>query len=60
MKSRIEEVLSRILSEKYDAKVKITFKEREDEQRRDYHGASGASSDAGKGTRKTKSKAKTS
>lgn len=29
MKSRIEEVLSRILSEKYDAKVKIKFKERE-------------------------------
>lgn len=27
MKSRIEEVLSRILSEKYDAKIKITFKE---------------------------------
>lgn len=27
MKSRIEEVLSRILSEKYDAKVKIKFKE---------------------------------
>lgn len=30
MKSRIEEVLSRILSEKYDAKVKIKFKEREE------------------------------
>lgn len=29
MKSRIEEVLSRILSEKHDAKVKIKFKERE-------------------------------
>lgn len=28
MKSRIEEVLSRILSEKYDAKIKIRFKER--------------------------------
>ena len=28
MKSRIEEVLSRILSEKYDAKIKITFKEK--------------------------------
>ena len=30
MKSRIEEVLSRILSEKYDAKIKIRFKEREE------------------------------
>ena len=28
MKSRIEEVLSRILSEKHDAKIKIKFKER--------------------------------
>jgi hypothetical protein len=28
MKSRIEEVLSRLLSEKYDAKIKVKFKER--------------------------------
>lgn len=28
MKSRIEEVLSRILSEKHDAKIKIEFKEK--------------------------------
>lgn len=28
MKSRIEEVLSRILSEKHDAKISIKFKER--------------------------------
>ena len=34
MRSRIEEVLSRILSEKHDAKIKITFKERYDESRR--------------------------
>ena len=33
MKTRIEEVLSRILSEKYDAKVKIKFKEREECQK---------------------------
>lgn len=30
MKSRIEEVLSRILSEKHDAKVKIKFKEKKE------------------------------
>jgi hypothetical protein len=35
MKARIEEVLSRILSEKYGAKIEIEFEEREDEQRRD-------------------------
>ena len=35
MKARIEEVLSRILSKKYGAKIKIEFEEREDEQRRD-------------------------
>ena len=35
MKARIEEVLSRILSEKHDAQIKLIFKEREDEQRRD-------------------------
>ena len=30
MKSRIEEVLSRILSEKHDAKIKIKFEERKE------------------------------
>ena len=35
MKARIEEVLSRLLSEKYGAKIEIEFEEREDEQRRD-------------------------
>ena len=54
MKSRIEEIASRILSEKYDAKIKVTFKERKDEQRRDNHGTSGAGSDAGKRNSKTK------
>ena len=48
MKSRIEEVLSRILSEKYDAHIKITFKEREDEQGRDHNGISRNDSDARK------------
>ena len=48
MKARIEEVLSRILSRKYGAKIKIEFEEREDEQRRDNIGASIAGSDAGK------------
>ena len=48
MKSRIEEVLSRILSEKYDAKIKVAFKERDDEQGRDNHGISRASSNARK------------
>lgn len=28
MKARIEETLSRILSRKYDAKIKLTFKEK--------------------------------
>lgn len=40
MKARIEEVLSRILSEKYGAKIEIEFEEREDEQGRDNHRAS--------------------
>lgn len=35
MKARIEEVLSRILSKKYGAKIEIEFEEREDEQGRD-------------------------
>lgn len=33
MKDRIGEVLSRLLSEKYDAKIKITFKEKEECQK---------------------------
>jgi hypothetical protein len=33
MKARIEETLSRILSKTFDAKIKITFEEREDEKR---------------------------
>ena len=34
MRSRIEEVLSRILSEKHDAKIKIKFEERKECQHR--------------------------
>ena len=56
MRSRIEEVMSRIFSEKYNANIKITFKERTDEQGRDYHRVSGASSNARKRTSKTKKK----
>ena len=52
MKSRIEEVLSRILSEKYDAKVKIKFKEKTDEQRRDNNGVSRVSPNARKRNKK--------
>lgn len=48
MKARIEELLSRILSEKYDAKITIKFKEKNDEQRRDNNRVSGVSSDARK------------
>lgn len=48
MKARIEEVLSRILSEQHDAKITIKFKEREDEQGRDNHGISRTGSNAGK------------
>ena len=48
MKSRVEEILSRILSKKYDAKIKITFKEKDDEQRRDNHRVSRAGSNARK------------
>lgn len=51
MKARIEETLSRILSEKHDAKIKITFKEKTDEQRRDNHRVSRAGANAGKRTR---------
>ena len=46
MRDRIAEVLSRLLSEQYDAKVKITFKEREDEQGRDNHRISRDDNDA--------------
>lgn len=35
MRARIAEIMSRIFSKKYDANVKIIFKERLDEQRRD-------------------------
>ena len=48
MKARIEEVFSRILSEKYDAKIKITFKEKTDEQRRDNYRTSRVGSNARK------------
>lgn len=54
MKARIEEVLSRILSRKYGAKIKITFEEREDEQRRDNHGTSIASPNARKRNQRVK------
>lgn len=53
MKSRIEEVLSRILSEKHDAIIKVTFKEIEDEQRRDNHGTCGIGSNAGERNQET-------
>lgn len=33
MKSRIEEIVSRILSKKYDAKITIKFKERDEYDR---------------------------
>ena len=33
MRDRIGEVLSRLLSEKYDAKIKITFKEKSECQK---------------------------
>jgi hypothetical protein len=51
MRDRIAEVLSRLLSEQYDAKIKITFKEREDEQRRDNNGTRRVSYDAGERNR---------
>lgn len=47
MKSRIEEVMSRILSRKYDAKIKIRFEERKDEQGRNNHGTGRIGSNAG-------------
>lgn len=54
MKTRIEEVMSRIFSDKYDAHIKIVFKEREDEQRRDNHRTSGSGSNARKRNQKVK------
>jgi hypothetical protein len=54
MKSRIAEVMSRILSEKHDAKIKITFKEITDEQRRNNHGVGGTDIDARKRNQKVK------
>lgn len=54
MKARIEEVMSRIFSEKYDANIKITFKEKTDEQRRDNHRVSRASSNARKRNKEAK------
>jgi hypothetical protein len=56
MRDRIAEVLSRLLSEQYDAKIKIIFKEREDEQRRDNHRTSRVGSDAGKRDRQVEKK----
>lgn len=53
MKSRIEEVLSRILSEKHDANITIRFKERQDEQRRDNYRTGGTGSNARKRVTKT-------
>ena len=49
MKSRIEEVLSRILSQKHDAKIQVKFKEDTNEKRRDNHRASRADSTTRKG-----------
>lgn len=54
MKARIEEVMSRIFSDKYDAHIKITFKEKTDEQRRDNHRVSGNGSNARKRNKQTK------
>ena len=51
MRDRIGEVLSRLLSEKYDANIKIKFKEREDEQGRDNKRVSRGNSTAGKRTK---------
>ena len=53
MKARIEESLSRIFSRKYNANIKIVFKEREDEQRRDHNRVSGVSSNARKRNQQT-------
>ena len=51
MRDRIGEVLSRLLSDKYDANIRIKFKEREDEQRRDNHRVGGNGADARKGNK---------
>ena len=55
MRDRIAEVLSKLLSDQHDADIKISFKEKTDEQRRDNHGVSRVNSNAGK--RDTKAKA---
>jgi hypothetical protein len=54
MRDRIAEVLSRLLSEQYDAKIKIRFKEKTNEQRRDNYRASRVDSNARKRASKTK------
>lgn len=54
MKARIEETLSRILSKKFDAKIKITFEEKTDEQRRDNHRVGRVGSNARKRNQKIK------
>jgi hypothetical protein len=56
MKTRIEEVLSRILSRKYDAKIKIKFKESTDEQGRNNHRVSRDDIDARKRDKQTTKK----
>lgn len=48
MRKRIGEVLSRLLSDQFDANIKITFEERDDEQRRDNNRISRVSSNARK------------
>jgi hypothetical protein len=59
MRDRIGEVLSRLLSEKYDANIKVTFKEREDEQRRDHNRASRAGTNARKRNNEVKRQSNT-
>ena len=54
MRDRIAEVLSRLLSEQYDAKIKVTFKERQDEQGRDNHRISRVGSNARERNKQTK------
>ena len=47
IQSKIETILSQILSRKYDAEIKIKFKENENEQRRNHQRVSGIGSNAG-------------
>ena len=55
MRDRVGEVLSRILSEKHDAKIKVEFKEREDDHKERNNRRTGrAGSDAGKRNQKAK------